>query len=186
MLRLAVLVLAALLWFPGAALAVDLTVTGVEVTQATQKPDNSIKLVARRSTAVRATIGVSGSAAAVGGVTGVVHVFRNGTEITPSTGVAPLATLTAPLAPSRANETDTLNFELPASALNQLTATTNLDVRVDVTPVAGETNTANNSGAATILTVARSVTPKLAATHLAEEAACLGDTWMWVSRHERG
>ena len=39
------------------AAAVDLTVTGVEVTQATQKPDNSIKLVALRSTAVRATTG---------------------------------------------------------------------------------------------------------------------------------
>src|SRR3954470_11830523 len=166
MLRLAVLVLAALLWFPGAALAVDLTVTGVEVTQATQKPDNSINLVARRSTAVRATIGVSGSAAAVPGVTGVVHVFRNGIEITPSAGVGPLAPLTAPLAPNRATETDTLNFELPASALNQLTATTNLDVRVDITPLAGETNTANNSGAANDLTVVAGVNPKLFFTRI--------------------
>src|SRR3954468_5870607 len=161
MLRLAVLVLAALAAFPSAAFAVDLTVTNVEVTQATQKPDNSIKLVARRSTAVRATIGVTGSAAAVPGVTGVVHVFRNGTEITPAAGVAPLASLTAPLAPNRATETDTLHFEPPASALNQLTATTNLDVRVDVTPVAGETNTANNSGAANNLTVGAGGNPKM-------------------------
>src|SRR3954467_5473237 len=174
MLRLAVLVLAALLWFPSAALAVDLTVTGVEVTQATQKPDNSINLVARRSTAVRATIGVSGSAASVPGVTGVVHVFRNGTEITPPAGVAPLAPLTAPLAPSRATETDTLNFELPASALNQLTATTNLDVRVDVTPVAGETNTANNSGAANDLTGVAGTNPKLFFTRINYSPAGLG------------
>src|SRR3954453_21232382 len=106
MLRLAVLVLAALAAFPSAAFAVDLTVTGVEVTQATQKPDNSIKLVARRSTAVRATIGVTGSAAAVPGVTGVVHVFRNGTEITPPAGVAPLGPLAAPPPPRRPPEAD--------------------------------------------------------------------------------
>jgi hypothetical protein len=174
MLRLAVLVLAALVAFPSAAVAADLTVTGVEVTQATQKPDNSIKLVARRSTAVRATIGVTGSAAAVPGVTGVVHVFRNGTEITPVAGVAPLAALNAPLAPNRATETDTLNFELPVSALNQLTATTNLDVRVDVTPVAGETNTANNSGAANNLTVVAGVNPKLFFTRINYTPAGLG------------
>src|SRR5215207_4726889 len=123
-----------------AAHAVDLSVASVEVTQATQKPDNSINLVARRSTAVRATIAVAGSAAPVAGVTGVVRVFRNGTEITPAGGVPPLAPLTAPLTPNRAVETDTLNFELPTSALNQLTATTNLDVSVDVAAVPAETD----------------------------------------------
>jgi hypothetical protein len=110
----------------------------------------------------------------VPGVTGVVHVFRNGTEITPTAGVAPLATLTAPLAPNRATETDTLNFELPVSALDQLTATTNLDVRVDVTPVAGETNTANNSGAANDLTVVAGVNPKLFFTRINYTPAGLG------------
>jgi hypothetical protein len=40
-------------FFVAPALAV--TVTNVEVTQATQTPTNSIKLIARRSTAVRAT-----------------------------------------------------------------------------------------------------------------------------------
>ena len=128
------------------AVAVDLTVTGVEVTQATQKPDNSITLVALRSTAVRATVGVTDSAAAVPGVTGRVRVFRNGTEITPAGGVAPIAALSAPLVPNRQIETDTLNFELPVSALDQLTATTNLDVQVDVTPIPGESNVLNNSG----------------------------------------
>ncbi len=156
------------------AAAVDLTVTGVEVTQATQKPDNSIKLVALRSTAVRATIGVSGSGAPVPGVTGVVHVFRNGTEITPAAGVAPLAPLTAPLAPNLNTETDTLNFELPVATLNALTATTNLDVRVDVTPVAGETNTGNNSGAANDLTVVAGVNPKLFFTRINYTPAGLG------------
>ena len=70
--------------------AVDLTVTGVEVTQAIQTPTNSIKLVALRSTAVRATLGVTGSAGPVAGVTGRLHVFVGGTEITPAAGVAPI------------------------------------------------------------------------------------------------
>jgi hypothetical protein len=156
------------------ALAVDLSVSSVEVTQATQKPDNSIKIVARRSTAVRATIAVTGSAAAVPGVTGVVRVFRNGTEITPAGGVAPLAALTAPLAPNRQVETDTLNFELPVSALNQLTATTNLDVQVDVTPVPGETNAANNQGTANNLTVVAGVNPKLFFTRIDYTPSGLG------------
>lgn len=157
-----------------AAQAVDLSVASVEVTQATQKPDNSIKLVARRSTAVRATIAVADSAAPVAGVTGVAKVFRNGTEITPPGGVAPLAPLTAPLAPDRAVETDTLNFELPTSALDQLTATTNLDVQVDVTPVPGESNAANNTGAANDLTVVAGVNPKLFFTRIDYTPAGLG------------
>jgi hypothetical protein len=168
------LTISALLASAPPALAVDLSVTNVEVTQSTQKPDNSIKLVALRRTAVRATIGVADSAAAVAGVTGTVRVFRNGTEITPAGGVAPLATLTAPLAPNRQVETDTLNFELPVSALNQLTATTNLDVQVDVTPVTGETNTANNSGTANNLTVVTGVNPKLFFTRIDYTPAGLG------------
>src|SRR5919198_2669678 len=119
--------------------AVDLTVTGVEVTQAIQTPTNSIKLVALRSTAVRATLGVTGSAGPVSGVTGRLHVFVGGTEITPSAGVAPTnAPFTAPLAPQRANENDTLNFELLAPT--NITASANVDFEVDVTPVAGETS----------------------------------------------
>jgi hypothetical protein len=157
-----------------AAQAVDLSVASVEVTQATQKPDNSIKLVARRSTAVRATIAVADSAAPVADVTGVVKVFRNGTEITPPGGAAPLAPLTAPLAPDRAVETDTLNFELPTSALDQLTATTNLDVQVDVTPVPGESNAANNTGTANDLTVVAGVNPKLFFTRIDYTPAGLG------------
>ncbi len=155
--------------------AVDLTVSGVEVTQATQKPDNSIKLVALRSTAIRATVGVTGTGGAmVANVTGVVHVLRNGTEITPSGGVAPLAAISAPVAPSRANEADTLNFELPTATLDQLTATTNLDVRVDITPVAGETDTTNNSGAANDLTVTAGVNPTLYFTRINYTPSGLG------------
>lgn len=154
-------------------LAVDLTVTGVEVTQAIQTPTNSIQLVSNRSTAVRATLGVSGSGgASVPNVTGRLHVFRNGSEITPAAGVAPLASLNAPVAPQRANENDTLNFELAAPT--GILASADVDFRVDVTPVAGEANTANNSGAANNLTVVDRATPSLFFTRINYTPAGLG------------
>ena len=135
---------------------VDLTVSNLEVTQGIQTPTNTIQLIARRSTAVRATIGVSGTGASVPNVTGRLHVFVSGSEITPAAGLAPInAPLTAPLAPSRANENDTLNFELIAPT--NITASANVRFHVDITPVAGETNTGNNSGEVTLSVVNRSV-----------------------------
>src|SRR5262245_47505638 len=116
-LTLALLLLASWIAFPGyssgrtavSAFAVDLTVNNIEVTQAIQTTTNTIQLVAQRSTAVRATIGVSGSAVPVSGVTGRLHVFVDGSEITPVAGVTPInAPFTAPLSPQRANENDTL------------------------------------------------------------------------------
>jgi hypothetical protein len=158
------------------AAAVDLSVSGVEVTQATQTPTNTIPLVAGRSTAVRATVGVADTGGApVAGVTGALHVFVNGTAITPAAGVPPInAPMTAPIAPQRANENDTLNFELIAPAA--LTASTDVDVRVDVTPVAGETNTANNSGSANNLTALGPTTPALYFTRINFTASGLGLT----------
>lgn len=144
--------------------AVDLTVVGLEITQAIQTTTNTITLVAQRSTAVRATIGVAGGGP-VAGVTGVLHVFVNGTEITPSAGIAPInAPFTAPVAPQRGNENDTLNFELPAPT--GITASADVDMRVDITPVPGETNTANNSGAVNNLTFANRTTPALYFTRI--------------------
>src|SRR5438270_169557 len=83
------------------------------------------------------------AAAPVPGVTGLLHVFVGGTEVTPVAGVAPInAPFTAPLTPQRANENDTLNFELAApTAINASSAVT---FRVDITPIAGEANVANN------------------------------------------
>src|SRR5580765_6697302 len=54
----------------GATAAVDISVTGIEITQAIQTPGNTITLVAGRSTAVRVTLGVTGSAVPVPNVTG--------------------------------------------------------------------------------------------------------------------
>ncbi len=144
--------------------AVDLSVTNVEVTQGIQTTSNNVPLVAQRSTAVRATLGISGGSS-VSGITGALHVFVNGAEITPVAGVAPInAPFTAPATPQRDNENHTLNFELLAPT--GISASADVDVRVDITPVAGETNTANNSGAANNLTFATRITPALYFTRI--------------------
>jgi hypothetical protein len=151
----------------------DLSVTNVEVTQAIQTTTNTITLVAQRSTAVRATIGIAGVTGPVSGVTGKLHVFVNGTEITPAAGVAPINTpLTAPTAPQRANENDTLNFELLAPT--GISASTDVDFRVDITPVTGETNTGNNSGSASNLTFVDRTTPLLYFTRINYTPSGLG------------
>lgn len=150
--------------FMGCPDAVDLSVTNVEVTQGIQTASNGITLVAQRGTAVRATINTNG-AASVSGITGALHVFVNGAAITPPAGIAPLnAPFTAPATPSRDNENHTLNFELPAPT--GITASADVDFRVDITPVAGETNTGNNSGAANNLAFANRITPALYFTRI--------------------
>ena len=167
----AALVLAAALVFvfpspAPTAPAVDLLVSSVEVTQATQKTDNSIRLVAKRSTAVRATL-VNSDGGVVAGITGRLHVFRSGVEITPVAGVAAInEPFTAPVAPQRANENDTLNFELTGAAAAGLTASTDVDFRVDITPAVGEANTANNTLTAQNLIVAANTTPSIFYTRI--------------------
>lgn len=151
----------------------DLTVTNIEVTQAIQTTTNTIQLVAQRGTAVRVTIGVSGASAAVPNVTGRLHVFVGGAEITPVAGVAPInAPFTAPLAPNRANENDTLNFELPCPS--GITASNNVTFRVDITPVPGETNTANNSLTTSSLSFVNRTTPSLFYTSINYTPSGLG------------
>lgn len=153
--------------------AVDLSVSGIEVTQATQTPTNSVLLVARRSTAVRATLVVTGAAGPVAGVTGRLHVFVGGTEVTPAAGVAPLnAPLTAPLAPQRANENDTLNFELAAPT--SITASNAVRFRVDITPIPGEGDVTNNSRTTPNLTVANRQAPLLFYTSINYTPSGLG------------
>jgi len=84
----------------GLASGIDLTVTNVEVTQATQTSTNTVPLVSGRSTAVRATITVANTGAPVANIGGSLHVFVGGVEITPVGGIAPInAPFTAPLAP---------------------------------------------------------------------------------------
>lgn len=145
---------------PDASCSCDLTVTAVEVTQAIQTPANAIQLVAQRSTAVRAFVSITGATAPVVNVTGRLHVIVNGTEVTPSAGVAPLGLgFTAPLSPQRGNEGDTLNFELAAPT--GITASSNVVFRVDLNPATGETNTANNSFSTPAFAVVPRTTPSL-------------------------
>ena len=121
---------------------------------------------------MRATLGVSGGASPAG-VTGRLHVFVNGAEITPAAGIAPLASITAPAAPQRANENDTLNFELPTPS--GIPASTDVDFRVDVTPVPGESNTGNNSGSADNLTFSDRTTPLIFFTRINYTPSGLGN-----------
>jgi hypothetical protein len=161
------------LLFEGLAQAVDLTVTNVEVTQAIQTTTNSIQLVAQRSTAVRATVVNADASGPVSGVSGTLHIFVDGTEITPVGGVPPInAPFTVPVAAQRANENDTLNFEVPAPS--GITASTNVTFRVDVTPVPGETNTTNNSLTTSPLNVVNRTTPTLYFTRVNFAASGLG------------
>ena len=119
-------------------LAATLTVSNIEVNQAIQTTANSLGLVAGRGTTVRATLTVSGSASPVAGISGRLHVFVAGSEITPLAGLLPInAPFTAPLAPNRANQNDTLNFEMPAPS--GITASAAVTFRVDPTVGAGDT-----------------------------------------------
>jgi hypothetical protein len=157
---LCAVVLAASACQPDASCTCDLTVSTIEVSQAIQTPTNSIQLVSQRSTVVRATIGISGATTPVAGVTGRLHVFVDGTEVTPTSGVTPLGgAFTAPVSPQRANEADTLNFELMAPT--SVTASTNVTFQVDVTPASGETDVTNNSLTTPALTVVDRTTPSL-------------------------
>jgi hypothetical protein len=147
------------------AIAVDLSVGNIEITQAIQTPANAIQLIAQRGTAVRVTITVADSGVAVAGVSGRLHVFVGGLEITPVAGLLPInAPMTAPLAPVRANQNDTLNFELLAPSGIGVSA--DVDFQVTIDPAAGEVNVANNSGAVNNLSFVERKTPKLFFTRI--------------------
>jgi hypothetical protein len=100
---------------------------------------------------------------AIPGVTGALHVFVNGAEITPGAGLAPInAPFTVPAAPQRGNENDTLNFELPAPT--GMTASANVTFRVDVPPVPGDPNTHTLTTGA--LTAVNRTTPSIFFTRI--------------------
>ena len=162
----------------------DVSVANVEVTQATQTPTNTIPLVAKRSTAVRATLVVTGSGVPIPNVTGRLHVFVNGASIT-GAGVLPInAPFTAPLAPLRANQNDTLNFELITPAA--LVTSNDVDVRVTVSPVAGETNPLNNTLQVNNLKARNTVNPTLFFTRINFTASGLGLTPIAFAQKPRG
>ena len=94
--------------------------------------------MAGRATTVRATLTVTGSGVPVVGLSGRLHIFVSGLEITPVAGLLPInAPFTAPLAPNRANQNDTLNFEIAAPSA--IPASTMVTFRVDPTVSGGDT-----------------------------------------------
>ena len=152
---------------------VDISVNGIEITQGIQTATNSIDLVAKRSTAVRATLGVTGSPAPVTGVTGRLHVWVDDVKITPMAGIVPLnGPFTAPITPDREEEDDTLNFELLAPT--NITASNNVDFVVDIAGVPGETDTGNNSGSVNDLTFVEPITPNIFYTRINYTPAGVG------------
>jgi len=150
------------------ASAYDISVANIEVTQAIQTPDNAIPLIARRSTAVRVTVGVAGSGGTSVPVSGRLHVFEGGVELTPPDGQAPdQLNFFAKPAPDRAQDGDTLNFTLPAPT--RLHAGTTLaqpnasaTFRVDL-GAPDDANSANNSATTRPLTILPA--PKLTIYH---------------------
>ncbi|NER22597.1 MAG: DUF4347 domain-containing protein [Symploca sp. SIO1C2] len=111
---------------------VDIEVTNIEVTQGIQTPDNTVPLVAERSTAVRVTV-EAGSSSSPMQVSGRLHIFADGREITPRVG---LISINSPIvglgAPQRNNETDTLNFEISDNI--RIPVSSDVDFRVDISP----------------------------------------------------
>ena len=94
----------------------DLAVDHVEVVQVVQHPDNSIPLIANKSTAVRVFAAVTGnSSQPLAGVTGALHVFRNGVELPDSPIFPNNNPFTVPVHYDRNSASDSLNFFLPRS-----------------------------------------------------------------------
>ncbi len=97
---------------------VNMRVTGLEITQAVQKTDNSVQLIENKRTFVR--VYVKSDGAPVAGVTAYLYL-TNGTITTagPLVPVNPVGqTITVQSLPSRDNLNDAFLFELPWNWLN--------------------------------------------------------------------
>jgi hypothetical protein len=92
---------------------VDLTITNVEVTQAIQRLNNSVGLVAGKATMARIYVGLNGSTAPVREVYGAIYVYENGVEVPGSPFYAYNGPITAQPNPNRGQENATLNVMLP-------------------------------------------------------------------------
>ncbi len=166
--------LMALAWASAGCTNPDIHVESIEVNQAFQTGTNTIDLVAERGTAVRVRVGVAEDASAAG-ISGRLHLLVNGVAVTPAGGIAPInAPFTAPEAAvwDRNNEAHTLNFEVPA--VTGVTASSDVDVVVDLDPLAGEPDVTNNSGSLDNLTALQRITPKLFYTRINYTPASAG------------
>lgn len=120
------------------AAAVDLTVQSFEINQGVQF--GSTQLIAGKTTMARATIGITGSGAAVSGVDAVLRVFVNGVEQAASPVFSINGPIAAPLSPQMLDLNHTINFLFVAPVSN------NVDFIVEVNPAqaVAETNYQNN------------------------------------------
>ncbi|MBM4113264.1 MAG: hypothetical protein FJ253_07800, partial [Phycisphaerae bacterium] len=120
------------------ALAVDLAVSSIEVTQGFQ--NGSTGLTAERATMIRVKVAVTGSGAGVPGVDAVLRMVVDGVDWPAGPYFSANGPITAPLAPNSASLNHTLNFVVvpPQSS--------NVVFRVLVNPVGSvaESSTANN------------------------------------------
>ncbi len=162
--------LAGIMMFLSSCEPADISVQSIEVSQAIQTSTNTVTLVAQRGTVVRVTVGTGGNV--VANITGRLQVSVSGTDITPAGGIPPLAPLNAVATPDRNTENHTLNFELPSPS--NITASSDVDFTVTLDPVAGETNTANNSGAVNNLTFVNRTNPSLFFTRINYTPSGLG------------
>ncbi|HYM09581.1 MAG TPA: choice-of-anchor D domain-containing protein, partial [Bryobacterales bacterium] len=122
---------------------VDLSVDHLELVQTVQHPDNSIPLVAGKSTAARIFVKLNGdNPQPVAGVTGYLHGSRNDIELAGSPLSPVNGPITAPVTFLRSNTNDSLNFLLPKdwTAVGSL----RLIAEVVAPASANEQNTANN------------------------------------------
>ncbi len=151
-------VIAALCVAPGATAQLDLSVDALEVTQAIESP-NALH-TAGRSTMVRATLLVSGSATDVSGVDGVLRLFVGGVEAPESPVYSTNGPMVARLAPSQEVLDDTLNFVFLAPTSDDVVIT------VAVNPpgpnAVVEVDTSNNLASTATLDFATRAVPELA------------------------
>jgi hypothetical protein len=121
--------------------SLDLSVSGIEATQAIQDPDNSLPLVSGKKTVVRAFIdstikGLPNASNTIRNVDGLLHLYRGGVKLAGS----PLKSTNGPIAvvpnPDRNKANETLNFVIPGEWTGGGDSET-LDLQLEINPAAG-------------------------------------------------
>jgi hypothetical protein len=123
------------------AMAVDVSVSAIEITQGFQAATGATPLIARNATMVRVRVSLNGQTTAQPGVDAMLRIYSNGVEIAGSPVYSSNGPINAPVAPNSANLNDTLNFICLPPQSNDV------DFVVTVNPfrTIAETNYANNS-----------------------------------------
>jgi parallel beta-helix repeat protein len=141
----------------GDACDVDLTITGIEITQAIQDPSNSIPLIRGKPTWVRVYVDIGPAEGPVRGVTGrLIRMDGSGSQLSSAGNPSPLY-ITAVKQPDRGKIEHTLNFKLPNSWVKEDTIYLKAEVNPELlgAPVHShyvyEVNYANNEFARSVV-----------------------------------